>query len=139
MSNRLDRMLEKAIGLMQQRRFAEAKPLVGQLSRKAPKHPLAWNLLGVIASEEEDFDRAIQCFRKATTLAPRDPDFQNNLGEAYRKAGQIEESLPCFEAALRLQPAHAAAHNNIGAALNALHREKRRGGPSGKGGTAKAR
>jgi len=124
MSNRLDRIFEKAIGLIQQSRFAEAKPLVVQLSRKAPKHPLAWNLLGVIVSEEKEYERAIDYFRKAAKLAPRDADFHNNLGEAHRKAGQNAESLPCFEAALKLQPAHAAAHNNIGAALNALHREE---------------
>lgn len=123
MSNRLERTLEKAIGLLQQGRFAEAKPLAKELARKAPKHPLAWNLLGVIASEEENYEKAAECFRKATRLAPRDADFHNNLGEALRKAGRNEDALPCFQAALRLQPAHAAAHNNIGASLNALHRE----------------
>ncbi len=123
MSNKLERTLEKAVGLLQQGRFADAKPLVVPLSRKASKHPLVWNMLGIIASEEDDFDRAADCFRKATKLAPRDADFHNNLGEVYRKVGRNEDALPCFQAALRLQPAHAAAHNNIGAALNALHRE----------------
>ena len=124
MSNRLERNFEKAIGLIQQGQFAQAKPLVVQLSRKAPKHPLVWNLLGVIVSEDGDYDRAVEYFRKAAKLAPRDADFHNNLGEAYRKAGRSAESLPCFEAALKLPPAHAAAHNNLGAALNALHREE---------------
>lgn len=124
MSNRLERTLEKAIGLIHQARFADARPLVVELARKAPKHPLAWNLLGVIASEDEAYDKAIEYFTKAAKLGPRDPDFHNNLGEVYRKTERYQEALPCFETALKLQPAHAAAHNNIGAALNALGREE---------------
>ena len=122
--NKLQRTLEKAIGLMQQRRFADARPLVKDLAKKAPRHPLAWNLLGVIASEDGHLDKAIDYFKTACVLAPRAADFHNNLGEAYRKAGRYDESLPLLQRALELEPMHAAAHNNIGAALNALHREE---------------
>lgn len=124
MSNPLQRNLEKALDLMGQHRFAEARPVLTVLARKAPKHPLVWNLLGVIASSDEDHETAVKYFKKACALAPRDEDFQNNLGEAYRKSGRPEDALPCFEAALKIAPAHAAAHNNMGATLNALHREE---------------
>ena len=124
MSNRPQRTLEKAMDLMGQRRFAEARPLITTLARKAPKHPLVWNLLGVIAASDDDHEKAAEYFKKACALAPRDEDFQNNLGEAYRKSGRPKDALPCFEKALKIAPAHAAAHNNIGATLIDLDREE---------------
>jgi len=124
MSNRLQRNLEKAMTLVGQGRFAEARPLVVDLARKAPKHPLVWNLLGVIASSGDDHGKAARYFKKACVLAPREEDFHNNLGEAYRKSERFEDALICFETALSIAPNHAAAHNNIGATLNALHREE---------------
>jgi tetratricopeptide (TPR) repeat protein len=124
MSNPLQRTLDKAMDLMGQRQFSDARPLVRDLARKAPKHPLVWNLLGVIAAEDEDHEKAAEYFRKACSLAPNDADFRNNLGEAYRKGEHFEDAIQAFDAALKLEPAHAAAHNNIGAALNALHREE---------------
>jgi Flp pilus assembly protein TadD len=120
--NKLQRSLEKAIGLMQQRRHAEARPLVKDLAKKAPRHPLGWNLLGVIASEDGEVDEAIDYFEKAVELAPRDAGIRSNLGEAYRMAGRAEDAAACLEAALSLDPGLASTLVHHGLAMCDLDR-----------------
>ncbi len=114
--------LDKAVRLMREQRFAEARPLVGELTKGIPQHPLVWNMAGIVASELGKPERAIPHFEKAVALAPDAADFHNNLGEALRQSERTEESVPHFETALRLEPQHGAAHNNLGVALGELHR-----------------
>ena len=120
--HKLQRTLEKAVGLIEQRRFAEARPLAKEVAKKAPEHPLAWGLLGIIASEENLHDGAIGFFLKATKSAPRDAGFQNNLGEAYRKAGRPDEATKRYQEALRLKPNMVSAHANLGLAFEQSNR-----------------
>jgi len=119
---KLQKKLDKAVRLMRDQRFADARPLVGELTKAVPQHPLVWNMAGIIASEMGNAKRAVPHFEKAVALVPDAADFHNNLGEALRQGGRIEEAVPHFETALRLEPQHGSAHNNIGAALAALHR-----------------
>ena len=121
---KLQKKLDKAVRLMRDQRFADARPLVGELTKAIPQHPLVWNMAGIIASEMGNPKRAVPHFEKAVSLAPDAADFHNNLGEALRQGGRVEESVPHFETALRLEPQHGSAHNNLGAALAALHRSE---------------
>ena len=122
--NRFRRMLDDALGHVQGGRFAKAAPLLKELTQKLPRHPLPWNLMGIVASESGRLDDAVRNFQQAVAIAPREADFHNNLGEALRKSGDLDQAEKSFRAALALNPDHAAARNNIGAVLNTLHREE---------------
>ncbi|MCH8875043.1 tetratricopeptide repeat protein [candidate division KSB1 bacterium] len=70
-----------------------------------------YHLQGEIALQKQNFNRAIESFRKALDLKPQDRSFYlTALGKAYEEAGKLSEALKQYDAALEFNPnnAHAA-------------------------------
>jgi tetratricopeptide (TPR) repeat protein len=69
--------------------------------------------LGVLLSETERNEEAIQEFRLATQLRPRFPEALNNLGRLLRAAGELTEAERCYRSAVAHKPDFAPAWNNL--------------------------
>jgi len=88
-----------------------------------PANAGAEYVLGELARQGGDFDRAIQHFRRATQLDP-------NLGEAYLGLGsslsaekKFAEAVAPLEMAVKLQPSNPAAHYSLGTAYSRTGRK----------------
>ncbi|MDP2142532.1 MAG: tetratricopeptide repeat protein [Gallionella sp.] len=106
-------MLQRALGLQQSGCLQEAMEIYHQVLRLAPDHPDALHLLGLIARQEGDYERAVELIGKATRLNPVAPLYFN-LGNAYQSLGRLDEAGSSFGKAIELNSSYVAALNNLG-------------------------
>jgi tetratricopeptide (TPR) repeat protein len=76
--------------------------------------PNAWNNLGLIATQEANFDEAVRCFREALQINPDHLIALDNLGNAYRQQKRWAEARQVFEHALTLSPEDPEANYSLG-------------------------
>lgn len=107
--------LKKALSLHQAGQLAPAEEIYLEILKSSPKHPDAHHLLGLIAKDRRDHDRALNLILRAIELSPANPDYQYNLGVILKDTGRHVEALRSFEKTLELRPDYIEAHINAGA------------------------
>lgn len=95
-------------------RLAEAEDIYERILAALPNHHDALHLLGLIANENGDNERAVSLIERAIAIAPDVGEMHGNLGLVFLDMGQLEDSVARFEAALALNPDFAEGHNNLG-------------------------
>lgn len=103
--------------LLQQRRFAEARPLLETLLQLEPKHPEALYNLGVLASEEGKLEEARALLRRAVAVDPRNANAQVALGLAALRQEDQAEARQALERAVELEPHNAFALRSLASLL----------------------
>ncbi|MEI7607696.1 MAG: tetratricopeptide repeat protein [Rhodospirillaceae bacterium] len=101
--------------------IAAARQSCRELLARAPDHPQALHLLGVIRYQEGDTADALALLERAATLDPGRPAVLRDRGIALLAAGHVEAAAESFRAALALEPGDAEAAFSLGVA------ERRRG------------
>jgi len=99
-------------------RLPEAETVYRQILQADPGHPIALQLLGVIAHQQGNNDLAVDLIGKAIAIKPDYADAYYNLGVALKELGNLDEAIASYRKALAIQPDYAATHNNLGVALN---------------------
>lgn len=92
-------------------RIDRASKLYRRILDKAPDHPDALHMLGVIATSRGDADRAIDLIGRAMGPLVNYADAHLNLGNAHRIAGRRREAIGCYRRAIALKPELAAAYS----------------------------
>ncbi|HEY6147560.1 MAG TPA: tetratricopeptide repeat protein [Thermoanaerobaculia bacterium] len=64
-----------------------------------PENPKLWAALGNAWYDREDWDQAIEAYRKALRKAPKDANVLSDLGAAYRNQGDFRQAIASFEKA----------------------------------------
>jgi tetratricopeptide (TPR) repeat protein len=72
------------------------------------------NNLGILSGKLQQYEEAIQHFRRALKIDPADRDVNRNLGELYYRQRRFEQSEACFRRILETEPQNARAHYNLG-------------------------
>jgi tetratricopeptide (TPR) repeat protein len=103
------------LGVMraQQRRFAEAEPLLAKAAAADPANPDVQNNLANVLMELGRVGEASERFRSALALRPAFPEAQYNLGNALRRQDRTEEAFAAYRAALALRPDYRDAMLNL--------------------------
>lgn len=101
------------------RKRKAALKLINQILMMDPGHPEGYNLMGLLLSEEENYDAAILLYRTAIALKPDEAAYHNNLGIALQATGNHPGAVAAFRSALKLQPKLAELHLNLGSTLAA--------------------
>jgi protein O-GlcNAc transferase len=109
--------LYKAEGLLRQRRFSEAIPLLQQTAHDYPDSYYAWLTLGRALVKQRNLTAAEQVLRKALKLAPDSAEVQFHLGVALFRQENYRAAEEFFRAATESKPNFAAAHYNLGHCL----------------------
>jgi predicted Zn-dependent protease len=78
-----------AIFYFNHNRYAEAKPLLEELSRRAPQDDVVLYYLGRICQERKQPDQALPLFEKVHKLNPSYSEVYYNLGTLYGEKGQL--------------------------------------------------
>jgi tetratricopeptide (TPR) repeat protein len=76
--------------------------------------PVAYEVRGAKALDEQDWKRAAASFRRGIELAPNEPSLHHKLGTALYLDGDTAGAAAEFEAALRVSPQFAKAHYSLG-------------------------
>jgi len=101
--------------MIQAGELAGARSHLMEILNATPDDPVALNLLGVVNSQEGQFQAAERCFRKAVAVAPDFVGAYLNLGHLYqenerRDPKALKESLGAYEAALKADPSNVEAN-----------------------------
>ncbi len=82
-----------AIYESKQNNFLQSRIYLKQALQKNPKMDFAWNLLGYLQMNSEDYTNAIYSFKNAIQLNPYHPVYHFNLANVYWLTNQKEEAL----------------------------------------------
>jgi tetratricopeptide (TPR) repeat protein len=96
-------------------RLSKAKSLYEQALRMEPRHPDALNLLGVIALQENNPQRAADLISRAIQAQPANPGFHANLAQALLASQRAAEACSAFRRAASLDPGNPQFE--VGAAI----------------------
>ena len=94
-----------------------AEKLYRKILIKDPGHSNALHLLGVIALERNDYDKALDLIKRAIVTYPKAAPYYNNLALAYQKKGLVDEAVKAFQKAFEIDSNYSEAHNNLGTLL----------------------
>ncbi len=103
--------------LVRQNRLDEAKTKTLEELQRNPTSVDAYNLLGMIEGDQQDFAGAADSFQKALKLKPTSTHAHNNLGSLYLAEKKPELAEKEFRQVLRLDPQNRDAHYNLGVLL----------------------
>lgn len=101
----------------QQGRFGDAEAACQRVLKIKPKQADALHLLGIIALQNGDIDKAILLIDKAIKINPANPEYYNNLGFAFHEQGKLDDAIKYYRKAIKLQPNYANAYYNLHALL----------------------
>lgn len=97
--------------------WAQADAACQQALLLNPQHPEAHHLLGQMAGQLGDSERALALLGQAVALNPRHPQYRFNLAVSLAEAGRENEAALQYRACLRQQPDHRDALWNLGEML----------------------
>lgn len=90
-----------------------------QKSLKAsPADPRAYNFLGVIDAQEQNFGSAEANFRRAIEIAPGFTGAYLNLGRLYQEHTDLEKGVDVYRRLLQFEPENAEANYQTAVLLN---------------------
>ena len=112
--------IDRARDLHRRGAIGEAKRIYEAVLEAEPANADALHLLGVVALQMDNAERAVDLIGQAIEIDEADAHFHNNLGEAHRTQRDITKALASYRASRALDPSFAPAINNEGAALMAL-------------------
>ncbi len=107
-------------GLLQARRWGEAKPLCAAICQQDPGDAQAWFMLAGINAQLGAFPEVVDCCRRLIALQPGNAAAYYNLGVALQLLDRSEEAKDCYLRLIQLQPEHPEAHANLGLVLRIL-------------------
>jgi arylsulfatase A-like enzyme/Flp pilus assembly protein TadD len=103
-------------------RLKQAKELCAQMISEHPDIAFTYFLLGDIALNEKEFDKAVTYFFQALRLDPKYWKAQKGLGVAFFNLKQLDEAIKHYKEALLLKPDGSTIYYELGAAY--AHQEK---------------
>lgn len=106
-------MLHLAMNDQHAGRLEEGEAKVDSIISRDPEIVDAHLLRGMIASNRQRYDEAIQSFQKTLELNPDITPAIYNLALAYRKSGQIDKALDGFQEVLRRDPFYVYAMQHL--------------------------
>jgi FKBP-type peptidyl-prolyl cis-trans isomerase 2 len=71
---------------------------------------------GIALQDDNELDKAVQCYQKAIDLNPNHTGAYYNLGVSFQKQGQTEKAILYYEIAINLDQNLVEAHHNLGIA-----------------------
>jgi len=105
---------EDASRLLSQGKHAAALKKVDAAIASNPQDARTRFLKGLILTEQNNTEAAIQVFTLLTRDYPELPEPYNNLAVLYAAQGQYDRAQESLEMAIRTHPSYAVAHENLG-------------------------
>ena len=84
----------------------------------------AYNSLGSALYQAQQFDQAIEAYKKTLSLRPESAETYNNLGKVYYRSKRNQEAAASFKTAIKLKPNYGEAHFNLAVSYVALGDKK---------------
>jgi tetratricopeptide (TPR) repeat protein len=105
--------------LLRQGLIEQAKEKIQEELQRNPSSVEAYNLLGIIYSDQKDYANALEAFQHALKLDPNSARTRNNLGNVYVAEEKPDLAEKEFLTLLGLDPANRDGNYNLGLVLMA--------------------
>jgi tetratricopeptide (TPR) repeat protein len=113
--------MAEGLSFHQQGQLNMAQQRYTQVLQLQPQHFDALHLMGVLASQTQQPQRAVELITQALQINSRVAGAYINLGVALRQLKQYQAAVEAYDHALRLQPQDTDTLINRGVAMRALH------------------
>ncbi len=113
----IEELFDKAVQMHKSDNLEDAKALYDMILTADPSNADAHHLIGLIAYQTGNNQRAVEYIEKAIASNPTMPHYHNNLGNAFLNSDKNDRAVLCFKEALCLKPDYVEALNNLGNAL----------------------
>ena len=110
-------LLEEAINHHRAGRLSQAETCYQKILARAPDHADALHLLGLVAYQQGQYDRALDCITKAIQRDATKPLYFYNRGLVHQKLNQLDEAERSYRQALSLKGDYVEALGNLGNVL----------------------
>jgi tetratricopeptide (TPR) repeat protein len=107
---------QRALGLEQQGKLAEAEQAWRALAKADPAKPEPWAHLGLLEARQEHYKEAVEFYRKALTLGPPVTSVRLNLALALFKGGELKDAVKELEPLAVANPGHPQLTTLLGMA-----------------------
>lgn len=114
--------LKQAVEFHQKGNLPQAEAIYLEILGRRPDHPDALHLLGVLAAQTGDHERAVALIGQAIRSDPGNANYRNTLGNSLRALRRLSEALAAYEQALAIKAEFPDACYNRGVALQDLGR-----------------
>jgi tetratricopeptide (TPR) repeat protein/SAM-dependent methyltransferase len=121
-SNSSDTEMNNLLKVYQSGHYAVAEKLALSLTKRLPKHPFSWKVLGTLLKQTGRITESLAAMEKSVQLTPQDADAYYNLGNTLKELGRLDEAEARYIQAITLKPDFASTHNNLGNTLKELGR-----------------
>ncbi len=101
--------LEEAVRLLRRRQFDQARAICESLLGLYPNYVGALYTLGLIFSEQNENEHALDCLARALMLSPRNKEISTALAAVYLRLGANEMAARTLEQAKAIDPPDAKA------------------------------
>ena len=109
--------LLQAEQLIQSGQLDQARNVIDEEIRRDPSNLEAYNLLGIIFTNEKNYTEALDAFQQALKLNPNSTSTHNNLGNLYVAQEKPDLAEKEFNRVLQIAPANRDANYNLGLLL----------------------
>ena len=112
---------QQALNFHQQKQWAQAQAcyedILSLSLHDTARQAEVWHLLGVLASQQKNYARALLCINTALSYDTQQAIFYYNRALAFARLNRYTEAVTDFIQATTLQPTFAIAHFNQGVTL----------------------
>jgi tetratricopeptide (TPR) repeat protein len=105
-------------------KFALAVELLQRVVELDPKHPRAWNSMGLCYSALTQYSKAIEAYKKALEVNAYDETAYDYMAGAYEMEQKYDEAKASYRKQLEINPLDAYAHLSLGRLLMRDHNYK---------------
>lgn len=112
-----DELLQAAGVAAESGNFSVAADLLERVVAKEPKHKQAWKVLGAVRLQMQQYDKAIEGFRKQTEVNPYDDFAYYGMGLAYAQQQKYAEAVAAQRKQLEVKPLDQRAQASLGMIL----------------------
>lgn len=109
--------LREALSRQTLAQWDAAEAAYREVLARAPRHPMALQLLGVLLLQTDRVEAGVACLRQSVEVNPDDPLAWNNLASGLKQLGDFDAALQACDRTLALRPAHVPAWCNCGELL----------------------
>lgn len=97
--------------------LAQAEVACQKILQLKPGEADALHLLGIMALQNGDIDKAVSLINKAINSNSSNPEYHSNLGFALHEQGKLDEAIKHYRTAISIKADYANAHYNLHALL----------------------
>ena len=106
--------LKKLLDAYKAKQFDLAEKSALSITKKHPKHPFAWRLLGALFNQAGRITESLNACQMAVQLEPNNAEAHNNLGNTLYKLDRLDEAESSYKESITLDPKNALALFNLG-------------------------